>query len=305
MASRTESTRRRILLTGHSGFTGHYVRRELEAAGHEVIGLAQAHAGSGPVDGLSVDLLDRAALNEAVHAAAPDAVIHLAAIASVAHDDVESLYRVNVAGTRNLLAALASLAQAPRAVILASSANVYGNADVEPIDEDTPPAPSNDYAVSKLAMEHMARLWLDRLPITLVRPFNYTGVGQSVQFLIPKIVDHFRRGARVIELGNIDVARDFLDVRAVAMAYARLLARAPAGAVLNLCSGRAYTLAEVLAMMAEIAGYAIEVRVNPAFVRSHEVRRLVGSAARLHDCIGALPQITFVDTLRWMYAQPL
>ena len=305
MVSRTESARRRVLLTGHSGFTGHYVRRELEAAGHEVIGLAQAHAGSIVADGLSVDLLDRAALNDAVHAIAPDAVIHLAAIAFVAHDDVESLYRVNVAGTRNLLAALASLPQAPRAVILASSANVYGNAGVEPIGEDTPPAPSNDYAVSKLAMEYMARLWLDRLPVTLVRPFNYTGVGQGAQFLIPKIVDHFRRGARAIELGNTDVARDFLDVRAVAVAYARLLEVAPVGAVLNLCSGRAYTLAEVLAMMAEIAGYAIEVRVNPAFVRSHEVRRLVGSSARLRDCIGALPEIAFADTLRWMYAQPV
>jgi nucleoside-diphosphate-sugar epimerase len=301
MASRTEPARRRILLTGHSGFTGHYVRRELEAAGHEVIGLAQTHSGSGQ----PVDLLDRNALHAAVHAAAPDAVIHLAAIAFVAHDDVESLYRVNVAGTRNLLAALASLPQPPRAVILASSANVYGNAGVEPIDEDTPPAPSNDYAVSKLAMEYMARLWLDRLPIILVRPFNYTGVGQDAQFLIPKIVDHFRRGARAIELGNIDVARDFLDVRAVAVAYVRLLEAAPAGAVLNLCSGHACTLAEVLAMMAEIAGYAIEVRVNPAFVRSHEVRRLVGSDARLRACIGALPPIAFAETLRWMHAQPL
>ena len=101
------------------------------------------------------------------------------------------------------------------------------------------------------------------------------------------------------------IARDFLDVRAVAVAYARLLEAAPAGAVLNLCSGRARTLAEVLALMAEIAGYAIEVRVNPAFVRSHEVRRLVGSDARLRDCIGALPQIAFADTLRWMYAQPV
>ena len=301
MASRTDSARRRILLTGHSGFTGHYVRCELEAAGHEVIGLAQTHSGAEQ----PVDLLDQSALSAAVRVAAPDAVIHLAAIAFVAHDDVELLYRVNVAGTRNLLAALAALPQPPRAVILASSANVYGNVSAESIDENTAPAPSNDYAVSKLAMEYMARLWLDRLPITLVRPFNYTGVGQGAQFLIPKIVDHFRRGARVIELGNTGIARDFLDVRAVAVAYARLLEAAPAGAVLNLCSGRARTLAEVLALMAEIAGYAIEVRVNPAFVRSHEVRRLVGSDARLRDCIGALPQIAFADTLRWMYAQPV
>lgn len=306
MASPAEPARPRLLLTGSSGFTGRYVRAELERAGWHVTGLGHAaHARETSPDERAVDLLDREAVARTVAEVRPDAVIHLAAIAFVAHGDVDAIYRCNVVGTRHLLEALAALPRTPRAVILASSANVYGNATVEPIDEDTPPAPANDYAVSKLAMEYMARLWCERLPLVLVRPFNYTGVGQSPQFLIPKIVDHFRRRAAAIELGNLEVWREFQDVRAVAECYRRLLEAAPpSGSVFNLCIGQAWSLREVLTMMETIAGYRIEVRVNPAYVRDNEVRRLVGSAARLAAAIGPLPAIPLADTLRWMYEAP-
>jgi nucleoside-diphosphate-sugar epimerase len=290
-----------VLLTGIHGFTGGYVARELEAGGHRVIGLA--HDSEPPREGvLRADLLNREAVRRAVADADADAVIHLAAISFVAHGDVDEIYRVNVVGTRNLLEALAEAPRKPRTVVLASSANVYGNAAVEPITEDTPPAPANDYAVSKLAMEYMARLWMDRLPITIVRPFNYTGVGQSENFLIPKIVAHFRRGDRVIELGNTHVWRDFTDVRDVARAYAVIVAKAPAGQVFNVCSGVAHSLDEVLAMMAQITGYAIEVRRNPALVRAREVTRLVGDNARL-DGLGVHPSIPLAETLAWMFGE--
>ncbi|HEX5487947.1 MAG TPA: NAD-dependent epimerase/dehydratase family protein [Rhodanobacteraceae bacterium] len=301
MVSRSEMPR--ALLTGCHGFTGRYVACELEAAGYTVIGLA--HDGDPPREGvLRANLLDRDAVRRAIDEARADVVVHLAAISFVAHGDADEIYRVNVVGTRNLLAALADADAKPRSVVLASSANVYGNAAVEPITEDTPPAPANDYAVSKLAMEYVARLWMERLPITLVRPFNYTGVGQSEHFLIPKIVAHFRRGDKIIELGNTDVSRDFSDVRDVARAYAAIVAHAPTAAVINVCSGTAHSLDEVLAMMARIAGYGIEVRINPAFVRANEVKRLVGSNGRLREITGLAPSIRLEDTLRWMHAAP-
>ena len=153
-------------------------------------------------------------------------------------------------------------------------------------------------------MEYMARLWMDKLPITLVRPFNYTGVGQSPNFLIPKIVDHFKRGARTIELGNLDVARDFSDVRFVAAAYARLLELAPAGQVFNVCSGTAYTLQQVLDMAAGIAGYALDVQVNPAFVRANEVKTLRGSAERLKVAFPVTHSYPLAETLAWMLEPP-
>jgi nucleoside-diphosphate-sugar epimerase len=291
----------RALITGLGGFTGRYLALELEGAGYQVFGTAH---GNEPLEQklFAVDLCDRNELRRVVAEVRPSVVAHLAAISFVAHGDVEGIYRVNVVGTRNLLESLAELEQRPRAVLLASSANIYGNASVELIDESVLPSPANDYAVSKLAMEYMARLWMDRLPIVIARPFNYTGVGQGGQFLLPKIVSHFQRREPVIELGNIDVERDFSDVRIVARIYASLIAKSPAGQVFNVCSGQAHSLKEILAMMADIAGYEIEARVNPAFVRANEVRRLQGDASKLYREIEGVENIPLKETLRWMYA---
>lgn len=291
---------RRALVTGISGFTGRYVAAELERAGYEVIGLT--HAGGARVANVHpVDLCDREAMLSLVSGMELDTVVHLAAISFVAHGDADAIYRTNVVGTRNLLEALARASAPPRVVVLASSANVYGNADVEPITEDTPAAPVNDYAVSKLAMEHMARLWMDRLPIVITRPFNYTGVGQAEHFLVPKIVSHYQRRASEIELGNIEVVRDFLDVRDVASAYRRIVDSAPAGKTFNICSGRGHSLGYVVHTLADIAGYEIAVQVNPDFIRANEIKRLVGSPQELVSNIGMHRILPFEMTLRWMY----
>jgi nucleoside-diphosphate-sugar epimerase len=169
------------------------------------------------------------------------------------------------------------------------------------LDEQTPPAPANDYAVSKLAMEHMARLWMDKLPVIITRPFNYTGVGQHENFLLPKIVAHFRSKSPDIELGNLHVWRDFSDVRMVAASYRALLDKAPAGQTFNICSRTGYSLGEALEMMNRIAGYEIDVRVNPAFVRANEVVRLVGDNTHLASVVGAITPVPLAQTLRWMY----
>lgn len=296
----------RILITGVDGFTGRYLAQELCAHGHEVHGLAQrtARPGETPPAGVAqlhvADLLDAQALQAVVAQARPERVAHLAAIAFVAHGDVEAIYRTNIVGTRHLLAALAGAASRPETVLLASSANIYGNANTGVIDESVPPSPANDYAVSKLAMEYMAATWNDQLPITRVRPFNYTGVGQSADFLLPKIVDHYRRRAPVLELGNLDVERDFSDVRMVIDCYRRLLEAPQAGAVFNVCSGVGHALRDVLEMMSTLSGHRPEIRVNPAFVRANEVKKLVGSRAALESVIGRVQGPSLQDTLRWM-----
>ena len=296
----------RTLVTGASGFTGLYLTNLLAERGHDVHGVVHHEADEMLADTAFVhvaDLADRKAILRVVEKVRPHFVVHLAAIAFVGHDDIDEMYRANVVGTRQLLDVLAGLDTVPRSIILASSANVYGNARGEVLDEATPPAPANDYGVSKIASEYVARLYADRLPLITVRPFNYTGRGQSENFLIPKIVAHVRRRARSIEIGNLDVARDFSDVRTVVDAYARLLDSPDAiGGTFNICSGRAVTLGEILDLVVSVNGYRPEVRVNPALVRSDEVKSLSGSSAKLEAVIGKLNRIDLTDTLRWMLA---
>lgn len=277
----------RTLVTGLDGFTGRYVQAELEAHGHKVVGL-------------SSDLTDPHAVAAEIAQVQPEALVHLAGIAFVGHGSANAFYEVNLIGTRNLLEALAQHAPDIRAVLLVSSANIYGNRSEGVLVEDTSPDPANDYAVSKLAMEHMARLWVDRLPLFIVRPFNYTGVGQDDKFLIPKIVAHFRQKKTVIELGNLDVWRDFSDVREVARAYRHLLEVCPTGETANVCSGRTHSLREVLAMAEVITGHPMQVKVNPAFVRPNEVKTLCGDPSKLRNLIGQWETPPLEETLRWM-----
>jgi GDP-6-deoxy-D-talose 4-dehydrogenase len=285
--------RGRVLVTGLSGFTGRYVRVALEGMGYECVGLTQH-------DGSPVNLTDARAVEDVVDRLHPDHVIHLAAVAFVAHADVSDFYSTNIVGTRNLLAALASAQVGPRSVVVASSANVYGNSREVPLTEASPVAPANDYAVSKLAMEYLARIWLDKLPITIVRPFNYTGVGQSKSFLVPKLVAHFSRRQQEISLGNLDVARDFSDVRVVADVYARLLSEGLAGETYNLCSGTPVSLSELVAELERLTGHRIAINVDRALVRDNEIKTLYGAADKLRERLPGYAPIPIGETLRWM-----
>ena len=283
---------------------------ELRREGFHVIGTGSRDLGSAAAAGLLdcnefhvMDLTDSTQVDGVVQAVRPDYVVHLAAVAFVAHGNVEDFYKVNILGTRHLLSALSGLDVPPLKTLIASSANVYGNATEEAINESVAPSPANDYAVSKLAMEHVAALWQDQLSLVLTRPFNYTGVGQAENFLIPKIVSHFRSRAQVIELGNIDVWRDFGDVRMVANTYRRLLqSTGKSGSRINVCTGTAHSLREVIGICSEITGHTIEIKVNPAFVRGNEVRMLKGDNALLRSLIGPVAGPSLPDTLKWMLA---
>lgn len=283
----------RVLVTGLNGFTGRYVSLALSRRGYDCVGLARA-------DGSSLDLADAIEVDEAVQRLRPNHVIHLAAVAFVAHADVSDFYTTNIVGTRNLLAALARTEAPPRTVVLASSANVYGNSHEVPLTESSPVAPTNDYAVSKLAMEYMARTWSDRLPITIVRPFNYTGVGQSETFLVPKLVSHFVRRKPEVALGNLDVARDFSDVRVVADVYARLLSAEAAGKTFNICSSTPVSLAQLIDELEALTNYRLAIRVDPTLVRSNEIKILYGAADRLRSLFPDYRPIQIRDTLQWM-----
>lgn len=279
----------RVFLTGSKGFTGAYMRQTLEARGHDVIGL-------------SCDLRDAAAMDDAISSSDPDAVVHLAAQAFVAHESVKDFYDINLQGTNTLLETLQRRADSLSSVLLASTASVYGNNTEGLLSEDMPPRPANHYAVSKLAMEMSASLFAN-LPIVIARPFNYTGIGQKAQFVIPKVVSHFRERQSKIELGNIEVFREFGDVRSVVQIYADLIETPPVGRTLNVCTGHAHSLRDVIDKCRELTGHDLEIHVNSKFVRPNEVVRVAGDPKLLHELVPSRPHYRIEDTLKWMLTE--
>lgn len=281
----------KLLLTGAHGFTGRYVLPLLKKD-YEVLDVSFSSG---------ISLSDPKALNEVVEDFQPNFVIHLAAVSFVGHGSADEVYQTNLIGTRNLLEAVSKYARNLRRVILASSANVYGNQTEGMLDELTPFSPANDYAVSKVSMEYLAGLYKSRFPIVITRPFNYTGVGQAEYFLVPKIIKHIREKVPVIELGNVDVARDFSDVRSIAEIYRGLLTIPDIdGEIFNICSGKPYSLKDILTMAMDISGHSMEVQVNPAFVRQNDVKILVGDPGKLKKLLPDLPTWELRDTLEWM-----
>jgi nucleoside-diphosphate-sugar epimerase len=206
-------------------------------------------------------------------------------------------------GTESLLNAIKEAEVVIEKVIIASSANIYGNAITSPISESNEPQPVNHYALSKLTMEALVRKWFSRMPILVVRPFNYTGPGQSESFVFSKIVGAFARREKELRLGNLDVSRDLSDIGFVVEAYSRLLTSDQRSEFINICSGRSISLLSVIDEMAQIAGYRPTIVVDPAFVREDEVKELYGSPAKLFDMVGEIDVPSLHDTLLSMYQQ--
>ncbi len=285
----------KIALTGAKGFTGQHFASLARMFEHEVVAIES-------------DLQDPTALTtefqKHTEKGVFDAVVHLAAISHVVHNDLSAYYKVNVAGSAHLLEAVLATGHASK-ILLASSANIYGNCDASPITEKQAPAPVNHYAVSKLAMEYMAKTYSDKLPIIIARPFNYTGPGHDKAFLIPKLVHHFVTQAPQVALGNLHVMREFNDVRMVAKCYLDLLKNGIANEAYNICTGQAYSLQTVVAELEQLSGQNIEVVVNPAFVRANEVHRLCGDPHKLLTATSAVDQYTLRDTLSWMLKEAI
>lgn len=295
----------RVLITGSQGFTGRYLAELLHRAGYCVLGTSTRVQPSDRDEPAvtqlyEMDLTNAEQVRQVIDQAKPDYVVHLAASAFVGSGNADAFYHTNVIGTRHLLEALSERPSGPRKVILASSANVYGNQHEGQLSEQAPLHPANDYAVSKVAMEHMAWLWSDKLPLLITRPFNYTGVGQETRYLVPKIIAHFRQRAATIELGNINVARDFSDVRAVVSAYQGLLESDAVNQVVNVCSGTSHTLQGILDLCVEQTGHHPRISVNPAFVRDNDVKVLYGDNARLRQLLPDWAPTPMTKTIAWM-----
>ncbi len=293
MVARSE----RVLITGATGFTGRLLAARLRQNGREVIAFSHGTNDEGV---LNVDLRDFHSLRQALSQFRPRAVVHLAGIAAIGHSDIGEIYSANVVGTANLFSALAAAKIEPQIVIVASSAQVYV-AQQAPLTEDSPLLPQSHYAVSKRAAEDIARIYSSRFPVIVTRPFNYTGPGQSLSFLVPKIVQHYAERKSEIRLGNLDLFRDFSDVNRVIEAYCRLVSGAIDPNTVNICSGHSVHLADIPKILEEISGHTLKVVTDPSLIRRDEPHIIAGSPSRLEKLIGPLPNPEFRETLFEMY----
>jgi len=289
-----------VLVTGANGFTGKHLCSALALQGYDVHGISRGDSTANCMH--NIDLANIEALVQILQDIRPQYVCHLAAIAHVVNDSPLSFYETNVLGTLNLLQAIDQANVTPKKIVIASSANIYGNPQKSIIDELTPALPINHYGNSKLAMENMVQTWFQRLPIIITRPFNYTGPGQSEQFLIPKIVKHFVDKKSHIQLGNIDVVRDISDVQAIVTSYIKLLGSDVAGSIVNLCSGVGHSIKDVIIMMEHITGHTLKITVNPAFIRANDIKQLIGSNLKLKSFIDVEPPTPMKEVLTKMYA---
>ena len=288
---------KKVLITGIDSFTGVHLSSYLENSGYDVYGTSLDKSDTKKY---ICDITKKDDIKKVLNQIKPDYLIHLSGISFAAHGNNEDFYKVNTIGTINILDAFLELNLNPEKIILVSSATVYGNQGLEVLDESLCPMPANHYGASKYSMECLVKGYFEKLPIIITRPFNYTGVGQAEQFLIPKIVKHFKEKKDVIELGNLHVEREFNDISLVCEVYKKLLESQSKSEVVNIASNRGIKLLDVISVMNNMVNYEIKVEVNPEFIRKDEIKSLTGSNAKLFSLIGNIEQKEFKQTLKEM-----
>jgi GDP-4-dehydro-6-deoxy-D-mannose reductase len=291
----------KVLVTGSTGFVGRWMVDELTSTGHALAG----------APGDRVEVTDAEAIASLVDKTRPDGVIHLAGVAfgPDARRDPATAARVNTGGTVLLLQAVAKLEQSPCVLVIGSS-DVYGAPDPHdlPLSEKAPTHPTSPYGRSKLGQEEAAlaaaRAGSARIAVT--RSFNHTGPGQRAEFVAPALARRVLAARDThqpeIPVGNLDVRRDFGDVRDFVRAYRLILeglaaGTIPTGSVLNVATGRSVAIREVLATLADIAGVRFRPYRDPALIRGDDPPEIVGDASRLRDVTGWRPSIPLRRTL--------
>ncbi len=292
---------KRLLITGLDGFVGGTVKQLLDSATmRERFELV--------VSATTMELRERETLITVIRETRPDCVLHLAgqSFVPIAVNDPLATYEVNFLGTLNLLEALKASGFSGR-LLYVSSGDVYG--EVSPVDlpviESHPLRPRNPYSVSKAAAELLCTQWIlaHDFDIVIARPFNHVGPGQADWFVVSDFarqVIEIKLGMRgpVIRVGDIDVTRDFTDVRDVARAYLLLLEQGGKGEVYNICSGKEQSIRAVLEKLILISGTNCEITRDEARFRPNEQKIMYGSYAKLNAQVGWQPTIDIEKSLR-------
>jgi GDP-4-dehydro-6-deoxy-D-mannose reductase len=291
----------RLLVTGARGFVGRHVESECSDGG-------AFNGWSFHASPRGLDLRDRNGLCDWVAGVQPDAVLHLAAQSFVprSFEDPGETFQVNLLGTLNLLEMLRAAGFSGR-FLYVSTGDVYGLVpdDALPVGEDRTPQPRNPYAVSKWAAEELCRQWgrTEGLDCMIARPFNHVGPGQDARFVLPALASQVVRIADglappVITAGDVDVTRDFTDVRDIVKAYGLMLEHGLPGSTYVVGSGKERSVRELLRDMCRIEQIDVDVVTDDRLMRKAEQRRMVANPTLLRSGVGWEARIPIDSTLQ-------
>jgi len=287
----------KVLITGINGFTGKYLVKYLEERQYSVCGISNQVNENEP-NIFSCDISKKEEIVAVLKKIQPNYIIHLAAISFVQHSDIEEMYKVNVIGTQNFLEAALEIAGTLKKIIVASSAAVYGNQSSTILNENLCPNPVNHYGISKLSMEFITKTYFQKLPILITRPFNYTAPGHGEEFVIPKIAKAFVTKQMQLELGNLNVYREYNSINFVCDVYYKLMKSETTSEIVNIASGQTHSLNEIIALFEKATNHKLTVKINPEFVRKNEIERLAGDTQKLHQIIGTPSNYTIEDVIK-------
>jgi GDP-4-dehydro-6-deoxy-D-mannose reductase len=299
---------KKILITGCSGFLGSHLIDTLEKEKDLILsGITEVtDYNSSQLKVYHVDIRDRQKVFEAVEHIQPELVFHLAAIANVffAWKHQQMTYQVNFIGSSNILEAISEISPHSR-VLLMSSAELYGNCRGKPCKEtDLVSSPGNPYSLSKYAMEMLGNLYRQakHMDIVTVRSFNFTGPGQSIQFVASDFsyqIAEIEKGKRepIIRVGKLSALRDVSDVRDIAR-YLTIIARqGENGGIYNLCSGKFYSIKDILDMLLSFSTKEIKIIVDEEKFRLVDIPKLWGDPSLIKEKFNLEPQYEIKQTL--------
>ena len=293
----------KAFITGISGFVGKYLAKYLLDKGFEVYGIDKRKEQIKGCKVESCDVLNKEKLAGVINKTMPDFIFHLAALSSVkqSFSNPEATKKVSVEGTRNLLEAVIAANICPR-ILIVSSFQVYGNTEKLPIKETNELLPVSPYGKARVEQEKLCREYFKKLKIIIVRSINHTGPGQSTEFVWPsfaKQIAEIEKGKEdELKVGNLDVERDFLDVRDVVKAYSLAVERCAPGEIYNVCSGKKYNLGKMLDVLKSQSEKEVKVVVDKERIRKTDVPALYGDNSKFAKATGWKPEIAFEQTLR-------
>jgi GDP-4-dehydro-6-deoxy-D-mannose reductase len=296
----------KVFITGINGFVGKHLSNFLLSKEFEVSGIdiSDNFEGDNKVKYYKTNILDFDKLKQIINEIKPDLIFHLAGFSSVkmSFEQPELCKKINVSGTKNLLDSILE-AKTNSKLLIISSADVYGIPKSIPISETAELNPISPYGESRKEQEELCEEYKEKLQIIISRSFPHIGPDQKSIFVVAdfaKQIAEIEKEIRepIIEVGNLEVKRDFTDVRDMVKSYLLALEKGQPREIYNICSAKAYSIKQILDILLSMTDIKIEIKQDPNKIRKSDIPVLVGDNSKFVNQTGWHPEIPIEKTLK-------